>query len=158
MKNPFVGCSHNDDEVVICYREYSTCILDTISKFEKYSDESEEILTKYVNTSDFSKNFHKNLKINLLEFLLECNSLAQKMAAGIEVVYQKKHNRICASVICDKIVFKQNELETLMKLCAFTSQMSFFTSNDADIKGAVIDFFFDLSGNSSTLANLIGRL
>ena len=147
--------SSNENEVIICCREYSRCVRDTKNKLEEYFDEAEKFLEEFVMSADFLKDLSENQKDNLTDFLLDCNFLAQEMAASLIVVYQKNHSRICASVVCDKIVFKHPEIEVLMKLCAFATEMEFFSSPVQDIPGSVINFHFDISGKSLNLIGLI---
>jgi len=145
----------NENEEIICCREYNRSVRSTETELEEYFNETEKILESFVYTADFLKDLRESRKDHLLEFLLGCNELAEDMAASLIVVYQKDNNRFCASVVCDKPVFRALEIEILMRLCAFTNQIEFFNSPLPDYSGSVVDFFFDISDKSLSLMELL---
>lgn len=156
-ENDIIDCLY-DDEEVICTRDYNICILDTVHKFEKYAKESEKILTNYVENSEVIKNVSDNTKENLLHFLLETDCLAQKLSAVLLTVYQRNTKRISASIVCDEVILKESEIQSLVKLCALTNRIKVYLSGKTEDDNAVIEFFFELSDDAFTLANLINSL
>ncbi len=156
-ENDIIDCLY-DDEEIICTRDYNICVIDTAHEFEKYAKETERILTHYVESSEIIKKTSDNIKKNVLHFLLETDCLAQKLSSALVTVYQRNTNRISASIICDEIIFRENEIESLMKLCALTNRIKVYLSGKSEEDNAVIEFFFELSDNAFTLANLINSL
>ena len=146
-----------EDGEMLLIREYSECFFDSAEAFKKYTDESDILIMKLVKFSDFYEKLKKETLSNLFDFMFECDLLARKMSCGIIFSHSKEDNAIGASILCKDILFCQKEIESLMKLCAFSSQMSFFNS-PIEGDGASAEFVFDLSGRTITLANLITHI
>ena len=147
-----------EDGKMMFGREYAKYRFESEKEFEKYAEESDILVLKHIKNSDFYKKLKKEVLSNLLYFMYECDLLARKMSCGIIFSYSEKHNCVSADLLCDEIHLFSSEIESLMKLCVFSSQMNFFISPVLDIEGAIAEFSFDLSGNCLTLTNLIGSL
>lgn len=146
-----------EDGEMLFIREYSKPFFDSEEAFKEYAEESDILILKLVKSSDFYEKLKQETLSNLLDFLFECDLLARKMSCGIIFSYFKKDTAMGTSILCREIFFDQSEIESLTKLCAFSSQMNFFTS---PINGdrAIAEFIFDLSGRAITLANLITHI
>ena len=94
-------------------------------RFEKSAKRTKELLNTYAETSENIKKVCGYARENILAFLLECDSFAQKMSGTIIIVHQKDFNRIFATIVCDEILFRENEIESLIKICAFTTKIEF---------------------------------
>ena len=147
-----------DDEEIICTRDYNICVLDTMQKLEQYEKESENILKTYIKTSDIIKNLCEAMQEDVFNFLLECDALAQKMSATILIVYQKNSNRISANIFCEEITLRENEIQSLIKICALTPRIKIFSNGTDENSSAAIEFIFELSGKAITLTNIIHAL
>ena len=139
-------------------REYSEYLFGAEKDFKEYTEESDLLIMKHVKFSDFYKNLTKETISNLLDFMFECDFLARKMSCKINFSYSKKLNCVGASLLCGEISLCQDEIEAFIKLCAFSSHINFFVPDENEAKEGIVEFMFDLSGSSFTLANLIKHI
>ena len=151
-----LDCLYEDEEM-ICIRDYNINLLDTPDKLKEYAEKGEKELKEFALNSDTMKDQPVSLKNHLIDFLFACNTLACEMAGTILFVYQKNKNIISASLVCDEMIFRVDELQTLLSICALASRIKFIPTPPAN-ENSVLEMIFPLSENSTTIANLINVL